>query len=87
LDLTVGAVDWVDGLLPAGVLLRSSGQTALLIQVELEPHSQSVQLPLPSDRQADLLNLPGAQPLQFLQVTNTRRLKRKDTTVAIHRLK
>lgn len=71
LSRTLGAVDRVDGLLPTGVLLGSSRQTVLLIQVELEPHSQSVQLPLLSDRQADLLNLLGAQPLQFLQVTNT----------------
>lgn len=71
LSRTLGAVDRVDGLLPTGVLLGSSRQTVLLIQVELEPHSQSVQLPLLSDRQADLLSLLGAQPLQFLQVTNT----------------
>lgn len=68
---TLGAVDGVDGLLPTGVLLGSSGQTVLLIQVELEPHDQSIQLPLLSDRQSDLLYLLGAQPFQFLQVTNT----------------
>lgn len=59
-------MDRVDGLLPAGVLLRSSRQTALLIQVELEPHSKSIQLPLLNYRQADLLDLPGAQALQLL---------------------
>lgn len=68
-------MDGVDGLLPAGVLLGSGRQTALLVQVELEPHSQSIQLPPLSDRQADLLELPGAQPLQFLRVTNTTQLK------------
>lgn len=70
-SLTLGTVDRVDGLLPAGVLLGSSGQTALLIQVELEPDSQSVQLPLLNHRQTDLLDLPGAQTLQFLCVLNT----------------
>ena len=68
-DLTLGAVDRIDGLFPAGVLLRPSRQTALLIQVELEPHGQSIQLPLLDDGQVELLNLPGAQALQVLQVT------------------
>lgn len=77
LHLTLDAVVRVDGLLPAGVLLGSSGQTALLVQVELEPHSQSIQLPLLSDEQADLLNLPGGQSLQFLQVTNTEQFKQR----------
>lgn len=73
---TLGAVDRVDGLLPAGVLLRSSGQTALLVQVELEPNGQSVQLALLSDGQVDPPNLPGAQPLQLLQIADTAGLKR-----------
>lgn len=77
LHLTLDAVVRVDGLLPAGVLLGSSGQTALLVQVELEPHSQSIQLPLLSDEQVDLLNLPGGQSLQFLQVTNTEQFKQR----------
>lgn len=64
---TLGAVDWVDGLLPAGVFLGSSGQTILLIQVQLEPHSQSIQLPLLNDRQAQLLDLPGGESFQLLQ--------------------
>ena len=76
LSLTLGAVDRVDGLLPAGVLLRSGGQTAVLVQVELEPDSQSVQLPPLSDGQADPLNLPGAQALQLLQRTRRKRNKR-----------
>lgn len=49
-NATLGAVDGVDGLLPAGVLLGSGGQAVLLIQVELEPHGQSIQLPLLDDR-------------------------------------
>lgn len=66
---TCGAVDRVDGLLPARVLLGPSGQTALLVQVQLEPHGQSIQLSLLGDGQADPLNLSGAQALQLLEVT------------------
>lgn len=67
MSLTLGAVDGVDGLLPAGVLLGSCGQTVVLVQVELEPHSQSVQLPLLGDGQSQPLHRPGAQTLQLLQ--------------------
>lgn len=68
LDDTLGAVDRVDGLFPTGVFLGSGGQTILLIQVELEPHSESVQLPLLNDGQAEPLDLPGGESFQFLQV-------------------
>lgn len=68
LNATFGAVDWVDGLLPAGVFLGSSRQTILLIQVKLEPDSKSVQLPLLNDRQAEALHLPGGESFQLLQV-------------------
>lgn len=73
LNATLGAVDWVDGLLPAGVLLGSSRQTVLLIQVELEPHGQSIQLPLLNDRQAEPLDLPGGESFQLLQVKKRRK--------------
>ncbi|MEQ2205028.1 hypothetical protein XENOCAPTIV_023362 [Xenoophorus captivus] len=69
LHLTHCTVDRVDGLFPAGVLLRSSRQTVLLVQMELEPHSKSIQFSFQSDRQPDLPNFPGAQAFQFLQVS------------------
>lgn len=71
-DLTLAAVDWVDGLLPACVLLRSSGKTVLLVQVQLEPNGQRVQLSLLCDGQQHVLDLPGAQTLQLLHTTNAK---------------
>lgn len=67
---TLGAVDRVDGLFPTGVFLGSGRQTILLIQVELEPHSESVQLPLLNDREAEPLDLPGGETFQFLKYRN-----------------
>lgn len=77
--LTLGTVEGVDGLFPASVLLGSSRQTVLLIQVKLEPHCQSIQLSLLNDGQPDLLNLPGAQTFQLLQVTKHVTLKAEAT--------
>lgn len=70
---TLGAVDRVDGLFPTGVFLGSGRQTILLIQVELEPHSESVQLPLLNDREAEPPDLPGGETFQFLKHRNRNR--------------
>lgn len=67
--LTHPAVNRIDGLFPAGVFMWSSGQTVLLIQMQLEPDSQGIQLSFQSDGQPDLPNLPGAQAFQFLHVS------------------
>lgn len=83
LDDTLGAVDRVDGLFPTGVFLGSGRQTILLIQVELEPHSESVQLPLLNDGQAEPLDLPGGESFQFLQVKHWNKNR---TAKDIHKL-
>jgi len=64
--LTFGVLDGVDGLLPARVLLGPGGEAALLVQVQLEPHGQGVQVALLGDGQVQTLHLPGAQALQLL---------------------
>lgn len=66
---TIRDLDRVDGLLPAGVLLRSSGQAVVFVQVQLEPHGQGIKLTLLVDRQTDPLDLPGGEALQFLDVS------------------
>lgn len=58
----------VDGLLPTGVFLRPCRQAALLVQMELEPHSQRVQQTPLGHRKTNPPHLSGAQTLQLLQV-------------------
>lgn len=84
LNDTLGVVDRVDGLFPTGVFLGSSRQTILLIQVELEPHSESVQLPLLNDRQAEPLDLPGGESFQFLQVKHRNKNRTAKITKTFH---
>lgn len=65
--LTLRALDGVDGLLPARLLLGGSGQAVLLIQVQLEPHSQGIQHTLMAHGQTQPPHLPRTQALQLLK--------------------
>ena len=64
--LTQWALDGVDGLLPARLLLWGRGQTVVLIQMQLEPHSQGVQYALLGHCQIQPAHVSGAQTLQLL---------------------